>query len=64
MMNPDQYCTVLNVLNVVSTNILGLTLWGTSIEFVADDDCKTAGIIYFLNKDEALNLQTGYKFIR
>ncbi|MVN22736.1 hypothetical protein [Mucilaginibacter arboris] len=62
-MNPDQYCTVLNVFNVISTNILGFTFWGTSIEFINKDDCKTAGIIYFINKDEALNLQTGYRFI-
>lgn len=64
MINTGQYCTVLNVLNVISTDILGFTFWGTSVEFVNPDDCKTAGIIYFLNKDEALNLQIGYQFLR
>ncbi len=63
MINPSQYCTVLNVLNVISTDILGFTFWGTSIEFVNIDDSKSAGIIYFLNKEEALGLQTGYKFL-
>lgn len=63
-MNTDQYCVVLNVLNVISTNILGFTFWGTSIEFVNPDDCITAGIVYFINKDEALNLQTGDRFLR
>jgi len=63
-MNSDSYCTVLNVLNVINTNILGFTFWGTSVEFINHENCITAGIIYFLNKDEALNLQTGYKFLR
>ena len=63
-MNTDQYCTVLNVLNVMSTNILGLTFWGTSIEFVNHEDSISSGIIYFLNKDEALNIQIGKKFLR
>lgn len=63
-MNPDRYCTVLNVLNVISTNILGFTFWGTSIEFSSNDDAISAGIIYFLYKDEALNLQIGSKFLR
>lgn len=62
-MNNAQYCIVLNVLNVISTNIMGLTFWGTSIEFITDDQDKSAGIIYFLNKDEALCLQVGDRFI-
>ncbi len=63
-MNPDQYCTVLNVLNVISTNVLGFTFWGASIEFMTNDDQKSAGIVYFINKDEALNMQIGNKFLR
>lgn len=63
-MTPNQYCTVLNVLKVMSTNILGVTFWGTSIEFINNEDCKSAGIVYFLNKDEALNLKIGSKFLR
>ncbi|WP_299291595.1 hypothetical protein [uncultured Mucilaginibacter sp.] len=63
-MNPDQYCTVLNVANVISTNILGFTFWGASVEFVTNDDLKSVGIVYFLNKDEALSLRTGNKFLR
>ncbi|WP_419803029.1 hypothetical protein [Mucilaginibacter sp.] len=63
-MNPDQYCTVLNVINVVGTNILGLTFWGTSVEFIADDNSISAGIVYFLNKDEALSLDIGNRFLR
>jgi hypothetical protein len=63
-MNPDQYCTVSNVLNVISTNILGFTFWGTSIEFITDEDGISAGIVYFLNKDEALNFRIGNRFLK
>ncbi|RYE34146.1 MAG: hypothetical protein EOP42_07685 [Sphingobacteriaceae bacterium] len=63
-MNPDQYCTVLNVINVINTNILGLTFWGTSVEFIASDNSISAGIVYFLNKDEALSLDIGNRFLR
>lgn len=63
-MYSDHYCTVLNVLNVINTDILGYTFWGTSVEFVGDDNTISAGIIYFLTKDEALNLRIGYKFLR
>ncbi len=64
MTNQDQYCTVLNVINVINTNILGFTFWGTSVEFMGNDDCKSAGIVYFLTKDEALNFRVGHKFLR
>ena len=63
-MDPNQYCTVLNVANVISTDILGLTFWGASVEFITKDDHKSAGIVYFLNKDEALNMRSGNKFLR
>ena len=63
-MTPNQYCTVLNVANVISTNILGFTFWGASVEFITGDDLKSVGIVYFLNKDEALNMRTGNKFLR
>ncbi|RYE21357.1 MAG: hypothetical protein EOP42_25995 [Sphingobacteriaceae bacterium] len=63
-MNPDQYCTVLNVINVINTNILGLTFWGASVEFIASDNSISAGIVYFLNKDEALKLDIGNRFLR
>lgn len=63
-MNPDQYCTVLNVANVISTNILGFTFWGASVEFINSDELKFVGIVYFLNKDEALDFRTGNKFLR
>ena len=63
-MNPDQYCTVLNVINVISTDILGLTFWGTSVEFISSDNSISAGIVYFLNRDEALNLNIGTRFLR
>lgn len=63
-MNPDQYCTVLNVANVISTNILGFTFWGASVEFITSDELKAVGIVYFLNKDEALDFRIGNKFLR
>lgn len=63
-MNPDKYCTVLNVLNVVNTNILGYTFWGASIEFINNEDFVSAGIVYFLNKNEALEIKIGCRFLR
>ncbi|RYE17796.1 MAG: hypothetical protein EOP42_31705 [Sphingobacteriaceae bacterium] len=63
-MNINQYCTVLNVLNVISTDILGFTFWGTSIEFINQEDTVSAGIVYFIDKDEALNFQIGNRFLR
>ncbi|MGI4750443.1 MAG: hypothetical protein ACRYFB_07405 [Janthinobacterium lividum] len=63
-MNPDQYCTVLNVLNIINTNILGLTFWGASVEFIASDSSISAGVVYFLYKDEALGLEIGNRFLR
>ena len=63
-MNPDNYCTVLNVLNVINTNILGYTFWGASIEFINDEDSISAGIVYFLNKNEALEIKIGSRFLR
>lgn len=63
-MQTDQYCTVLNVINVINTNILGLTFWGTSVEFIASDNSISAGVVYFLYKDEALGLEIGNRFLR
>jgi hypothetical protein len=63
-MNTNQYYTVLNVLNVISTDILGFTFWGTSIEFINQEDTVSAGIVYFIDKEEALNFQIGNRFLR
>lgn len=63
-MQTDQYCTVLNVIDVINTNILGLTFWGTSVEFIASDNSISAGVVYFLYKDEALGLEAGNRFLR
>jgi hypothetical protein len=63
-MNANEYCTVLNVLNVISTDILGFTFWGTSVEFINQEDHISAGIVYFIDKDEALNFEIGNRFLR
>ncbi len=63
-MDTNQYYTVLNVLNVISTDILGFTFWGTSVEFINHEDTVSAGIVYFIDKDEALNFRIGNRFLR
>jgi hypothetical protein len=63
-MNANEYCTVLNVLNVISTDILGFTFWGTSVEFINQEDNVSAGIVYFIDKNEAMNFKIGNRFLR
>jgi len=58
-MNSNEYCTVLEVECIVCTEIFGFTFWVDFIKFIDQEGYILEGIIYFLDKSDALNLDIG-----
>ncbi|MGI4749267.1 MAG: hypothetical protein ACRYFB_01425 [Janthinobacterium lividum] len=58
-MNANQYCTVLEVERVICTELFGLTFWVNFVKLIDQNTDKLEGIIYFINKTDALKLNIG-----
>ncbi len=60
-MYPYQHCTILAVVCTISTELFGFTFWVTSVKLINQHNDISNDVIYFLDKADAINLQTGNK---
>ena len=58
-MNANQHCTVLEVERVICTEIFGLTFWVGFLKLIDQNMDRAEGIVYFINKADALKLDIG-----
>ncbi|RYE35897.1 MAG: hypothetical protein EOP42_05320 [Sphingobacteriaceae bacterium] len=58
-MNANQYCTVLEVERIICTEIFGLTFWVGFVKLIDQHTDRLEGIVYFINKADALKLNIG-----
>ncbi|MGI4727320.1 MAG: hypothetical protein ACRYFL_02525 [Janthinobacterium lividum] len=58
-MNINQHCTVLEVEQIICTEIFGLTFWVGFVKLIDQNMDRVEGIIYFTNKTDALKLDIG-----
>lgn len=58
-MNANQHCTVLEVERIICTEIFGLTFWVGFVKLIDQNTDRLEGIIYFINKADALKLDIG-----
>ncbi|RYY07930.1 MAG: hypothetical protein EOP43_01755 [Sphingobacteriaceae bacterium] len=58
-MNANQYCTILEVERVICTEIFGLTFWVGFVKLIDQNTDRAEGIVYFINKNDALKLNIG-----
>ncbi|MGI4751636.1 MAG: hypothetical protein ACRYFB_13475 [Janthinobacterium lividum] len=58
-MNITEYCTVLEVERVICTELFGSTFWVGFVKLIDQNTDRVEGIIYFINKADALKLEIG-----
>ncbi len=58
-MNARQHCTVLEIERIICTEIFGLTFWVGFVKLIDHNTDRLEGIIYFINKADALKLDIG-----
>lgn len=58
-MNATPYCTVLEIERIICTEIFGLTFWVGFVKLIDQNTDRAEGIIYFINKTDALKLEIG-----
>lgn len=58
-MNTNQYCTILEVERIICTEIFGLTFWVGFVKLIDQNMDRLEGIVYFINKADALKLNIG-----
>lgn len=58
-MDVNQYCTVLEVERVICTEIFGFTFWVGFVKLIDQNTDRLNGIIYFINKADALKINIG-----
>lgn len=62
-MDHKKYCTVLEVVSVINTDIFGFTFWVSFVKLIDSNNDISDGIVYFLNKADALNVDIGDRLL-
>lgn len=57
-----QFCTILDIASIVGQEVFGFTFWIASVKYINQQHDIADCTLYFIDKADAINLQSGNKF--